>query len=162
VCFDAECLRKALRPAKLVSAFKRSVDVPAFEVIYRTAVALLYERLGTGLSMAQKAGAVISGYTPLHKALVHAEIVCMVLAKDIAPSRAEEYRFWCAQQDIPCLTLFTKARLGSLIGRGDRSAVGLTDPRFRELLCTTVASLEKLCSCDTPSEVTSECSSLSF
>jgi predicted RNA-binding protein YlxR (DUF448 family) len=144
VCVEAGCLRKALRSARLALAFKRPVGVPAFETVYQAAVALLYERLGACLSMAQKAGAVISGSTPLRNAYAHAKIVCMVLATDIAAARAEEYRIWCAQQNIPCWTLFTKETLGSLIGKGHRSAVGLTEPRFRERLCATMTSLEHL------------------
>jgi ribosomal protein L7Ae-like RNA K-turn-binding protein len=155
VCFDAVCLRKALKPTKLASAFKRPIAAPAFETLRQAAIALLYERLRACLSMAQKAGAVISGYTPLHKAFVRANIVCMVLATDIVASRAEEYRSWCVQRGIPCPTLFTKDSLGSLIGKANRSAVGLTEPRFRERLCATMASLEKLGSCDTSAEAKS-------
>jgi ribosomal protein L7Ae-like RNA K-turn-binding protein len=140
------CLRNALKPATLASAFRRPVGVPTVETVRRTAVALLYERLGACLGMAQRAGAVISGYASLRRAFVHANIVCMVLATDIATPRGEEYRLWCAQQGIPCLTFFTKENLGSRIGRAQRSAVGLTEPRFRELLLTTWALLEKLCS----------------
>lgn len=117
-----------------------------FDAAYDEAIAVLDARLSAILSMAQKAGALVSGYTPLHRALAHNGIVCMVLATDIAESRAREYRTWCDKLTIPCWTRFTKARLGGLIGRASRSAVGLTECRFREILGATMASLDKLCS----------------
>jgi predicted RNA-binding protein YlxR (DUF448 family) len=144
VCVHIGCFRKALKPAKLTASFRRPVKPPSFDTIHQAAVATLSERLEACLSMAQRAGAAVTGYTALQKALDRASIVCLVLATDIAPARAEAYRSWCARQHIPYVTLFTKEQLGRLIGRGNRSAVGLTDPRFCELLCTTIAALERL------------------
>ena len=41
----------------------------------------------------------------------------MILAEDIAIGRAEEYRSWCTQYNVPCVTLFTKEELGHIIGK---------------------------------------------
>ncbi len=155
VCFNPRCLRQALQSRKLTTAFRRPVQVPRFETIYDEATTYLYERLGACLSMAHKAGSVISGYASLHHAYVRASIVCMVLAEDIAVARAEVCRSWCTQLNIPCLTLFTKEMLGRLIGRTHRSAVGLTQQRFRDRFCSMMASLETLRSGDAPSQARS-------
>jgi ribosomal protein L7Ae-like RNA K-turn-binding protein len=104
-------------------------------------ILLLYTRLGSHLSMAQKAGAAISGATPLRKALTQRQVRYMVLAEDMAASRAEIYHSWCRQQSIPWLTLFSKDKLGQLLGKPERSAVGLTDRRFGELLHATANTL---------------------
>lgn len=158
VCWDAGCFRKALKPVRLAASFRRPVQAPGFETIYHAAVTLLQERLGACLSMAQRAGAAVTGYTALQKSLNRASIVCMVLATDIAAARAEAYRSRCRQQRIPCVTLFTKEETGRLIGRDNRSAVGLTDPRFCELLCTTLAALERLDACNNEtSQATAGC-----
>src|SRR5215467_9209259 len=45
VCCDVVCLRKALKPAKLALALKRSVIVPDFEAVYQEVRSLLYKRL---------------------------------------------------------------------------------------------------------------------
>ncbi|MGQ4806823.1 hypothetical protein NKDENANG_00158 [Candidatus Entotheonellaceae bacterium PAL068K] len=156
VCFNPRCLRQALQSRKLTVAFRRPVPVPPFETIHHEAIMYLYERLGACLSMAQKAGGVVSGYISLHRASVRASIVCMVLAQDIAAVRAEDYRSWCTQLNIPCLTLFTKERLGRLIGRTHRSAVGLTQPRFRDHLCAMIVLLETLRFGDALSQTTSD------
>jgi ribosomal protein L7Ae-like RNA K-turn-binding protein len=94
--------------------------------------------------MAQKAGAAISGAASLHNALAHKRVCYVIMAEDIAASRAEEYRSWCTQQEIPWTTLLPKAELGQLIGKPSRSAIGLSEPRFRDLFRTNVEFLWQL------------------
>ncbi|WP_143309165.1 YlxR family protein, partial [Candidatus Entotheonella palauensis] len=129
VCFDATCIRKALHPSKLKAAFKQPVMVPSESSVQEVAVQALRMRLGSYLSMAQKAGVAISGAVPLQRALAQRRIAFLVLAEDIAAARAQAYDAWCQQQDIPWLTLFSKADLGRLLGKSSRSAVGLTQMR---------------------------------
>jgi len=143
-CCDAICLRKALKPAKLALTLKRSVLVPDFDAVYQEVRMLLYKRLRTCLSLGQKAGALISGYVPLRQALAQARVLYMILAEDIATGRAEEYRCWCTQHGVPYVTLFTKEELGHIIGKPNRSAVGLTAPHFLKLLLARLTSLERL------------------
>jgi predicted RNA-binding protein YlxR (DUF448 family) len=152
VCCDVVCLRIALKPARLLAAFKQPVTVPTFDVVYQAAVSLLQDRLKACFGLARKAGAAVSGYASLHTALAHAKVGCLVLTKDIAASRAEEYYGWCAQQNIPYVTLFSKEELGRMLGRPSCSAVGFTVPRFCELLYATIASLGRLSSPDSFSE----------
>jgi uncharacterized protein len=144
ICCDVICLRKALKPAKLALALKRPVIVPDFDTVYQEVMRLLYKRLRTCLSLGQKAGALISGYVPLRQAFVHARVLYLILAEDIATGRAEEYRSWCTQHGVPYVTLFTKEELGHIIGKPNRSAVGLTAQHFLKLLLAGLASLERL------------------
>ena len=144
VCCDVICLRKALKPTKMALTLKRAVLVPDFETVYQEVRRLLYKRLSTCLGLGQKAGAVVSGYALLRKAFAQARVLHLILAEDIAAARAEEYRFWCTQHEVPYVTLFTKVELGHVIGKSSRSAVGLTGPRFLELLRTSLTSLERL------------------
>jgi len=144
VCFDVVCWRQAFKPSRLATALKRSVTVPSLDILYPSAVRLLYDRLGSCLSMAQKARAAISGAVSLHNALTHKRVCYVIMAEDIAASRAEEYRSWCTQQEIPWTTLFPKAELGQLIGKSSRSAIGLSEPRFRDLFRTNVEFLRQL------------------
>jgi predicted RNA-binding protein YlxR (DUF448 family) len=144
VCCDVLCLRKALKPAKLALALKRPVTVPDFEIVYQEVRRLLYKRLSACLSLGQKAGAIVSGYALLRRAFAQARVLYVILAEDIALGRAEEYRSWCIQHGVPYVTLFTKEDLGHIIGKPSRSAVGLTAPRFLELLLARLTSLERL------------------
>jgi predicted RNA-binding protein YlxR (DUF448 family) len=144
ICFDAVCLRKALKLSRLVSAFKCSVIVPEFDSLYQALNAGLCERLKSYLQLAQKAGGLVSGSVSLQQALARARVVCVVLAEDIVASRAQIYRSRCIQQNIPCLTLFTKEELGQLIGKSNRSAIGFTESHFCRQMTTVIKFLEKL------------------
>jgi len=137
-------LRKALKPAKLALAMKQSVTVPDFDTVSQAVRSLLYRRLRACLGLGQKAGVVISGYTLLRKAFTQGRVLYMILAADIAPGRAEEYLSWCAQHNVPHVTLFTKEELGHMLGKPSRSALGLTAPHFLEFLCAILTSLERL------------------
>lgn len=144
VCCNIICLRKALKPAKLALALKQSVVVPDFDMVYQEVRGLLYKRLRAYLGLGQKAGAVVSGYTLLQKAFSQARVLYMILAEDIATGRAEEYRSWYTQHNVPHVTLFTKEELGHIIGKPSRSALGLTAPCFLEPICAVLTSLERL------------------
>jgi len=144
VCCDVMCLRTALTPAKLALALKQSVIVPDFEALYQEVRSLLYKRLRAYLGLGQKAGAVVSGYALLQKAFTQARVLYMILAEDIATGRAEEYRSWCTQHNVPYAMLFTKEELGHIIGKPSRSALGLTAPHVLERLCAILTSLESL------------------
>jgi ribosomal protein L7Ae-like RNA K-turn-binding protein len=137
-------LRKALKSAKLALALKRSVMVPDFDRVYQDVQRLLYKRLSACLSLGQKAGAIVSGYALLRQAFAQARVLYMIMAEDIAIGRAKEYHSWCTQDGVPYVTLFTKEDLGHIIGKPSRSAVGLTAPRFLELLLARLTSLERL------------------
>ena len=144
VCFDIGCIGKALHAARLKAAFKRAVTVPTVTAVCEAATQSLHMRLGAHLSMAQKAGAAISGAVLLQRALAQRRIAYLVLAEDIAIPRAQVYHTWCEQQHIPRLTLFSKADLGRLLGKSSRSAVGLTQMRFGEQLQMTAERLNLL------------------
>src|SRR5262249_3141448 len=144
VCYDVICLRKALKPAKLALALKQSIIVPDLDVIYQEIRSLLYKRLRACLGLGQKAGAVVSGYALLRKACAQARVLYMILAEDIATGRAEEYRSWCTQHNVPYVTLFTKEELGHIIGKPSRSALGFTAPLFLKPLYAILNSLERL------------------
>ena len=144
VCFNADCLRRALTPGKLSAALKQTVEPPEFDSVYDAATLMITARLRSTIGLAQKSGAAISGATPLQKALAQKRVRYLILAQDIAASRAAEYHAWCAQLDIPWLTLFSKAELGQLLGKADRSAVGLVQASFGEQLSTTLETLHQL------------------
>ena len=142
VCSDARCFRKAFKSSRLTPVFQRAVVVPTLEAACGTVLPFLHERLGACLSIAQRAGGLVSGYMPLRQACSRRRVVYMVLAENTAAQRAEEYRAWCAEREIPYITLFTKEELGRRIGKTSRSAVGLLNPQFLIPFCATSTLLQ--------------------
>ena len=142
VCGNALCLRKAVKPAKLTSAFRHPVVTPSLDALCGDITALFQTRLEVGIQLARKAGAVVSGYAALHKALAQQRVVYVVLATDIATARAESYYAWCERLAIPYVVLFSKQELGRLMDRSSRSAIGFTEERFAERLRTVTTAVE--------------------
>ena len=137
VCYDLMCIQQALKPGKLAAAFRRPVTIPTYIEFCRAVLQVLSHRLGSYVSLAHKAGGAISGSTPLRIAMAQHTILYLVLAEDIAASRAGEYCAWCTQHGVPLVTLCTKTALGRLIGKSSRSAIGLSAPQFRDLIAPT-------------------------
>jgi uncharacterized protein len=144
VCYNGRCLQKALQPAKLSLIFKQSVIPPDFNEVYATIVQAIRTRLRSCLSMAQKAGAVVSGSEALHKALTQATIQCIIVAEDAVVSRAAEYHVLCAEMHVSCVCLFSKDDLGSCIGKSPRTAIGLRTKHFCDFFCGTLQLLRQL------------------
>lgn len=142
VCCDARCFRNAFRPSRLNPIFRRPAIAPALDAVVGATVSSLRERLGTWLSIAQRAGGLVSGHTSVRRACGRSKVVYMIVAEDSAVQRAAEYRVWCAEQNIPYVMLFTKEELGRRIGKSSRSAVGLLNPRFRDSFCGTLTQLQ--------------------
>lgn len=144
VCCDARCFRRAFKSPRLTSVFQRAVVVPTLDAAYGTILSSLYDRLGGCLSIAQRAGGLASGYMSLRRACSRSRVLYMVVAENAAAQRAAEYRVWCAEQEVPYITLFTKEELGRRIGKTSRSAVGLLNPHFRVSFCATLTLLQTL------------------
>jgi predicted RNA-binding protein YlxR (DUF448 family) len=142
VCYDTRCFGKSFRAARLTSVFRRPVIAPKLDAACGVVMSAFRERLGSCLSIAQRAGKLASGHMSLRLACSRSRVTYMVLAEDASVQRAAEYRTWCADLNIPHVTMFSKDELGRRIGKASRSAVGLLDPRFRESFCATLTLLQ--------------------
>ena len=142
MCYDARCFGKSFRPARLASVFRRSVTAPALDDVCGAILSAFRDRLVSCLSLAQRAGQLASGHASLRRACSRGRVAFMVLAEDASVQRTAEYRTWCADLNIPHVTMFSKDEIGQRIGKASRSAVGLLDPRFRESFCATLALLQ--------------------
>ena len=142
MCYDARCFGRSFRPARLAAVFRRPVIAPALEGVCGDILSALRGRLGSCLSFAQRAGQLASGHESLRQACNRGKVMFMVVAEDASVQRAAEYRTWCADLNIPHVTLFSKDELGQRIGKASRSGVGLLGPRFRESFCATLTLLQ--------------------
>ena len=144
-CCDRRCVQRMLRVANFTAIFKRSVLVPNFDTVYQDIVTLLERRVRTCLSLGQKAHVLVSGYALLQRALAQGRVSYVILAEDIAPERAAEYRTQCLQQQVPYVTRFTKEEICRILGKSaGRSAVGFVESPLLALLGASLTSLEKV------------------
>jgi predicted RNA-binding protein YlxR (DUF448 family)/ribosomal protein L7Ae-like RNA K-turn-binding protein len=143
ICVDVRCLRKALKPAKLASAFRQAVVPPSVAALCGDITGWYRTRLEVCIQLARKAGVVVSGYAALQKALAQRQVAYMIVATDIAVTRAESYYAWCERLAIPYVVCCSKHELGRLMDRPSRSALGFTEQCFAERLHTLMAAAER-------------------
>ena len=86
------------------------------------------------LSLAQKAGKLVSGDFAVKAALKAGTVQLLVVAQDTAPNSKKELCYLAAQAGVPVLELLTRWELGSAIGKGQRAAAAITDSNFASML----------------------------
>jgi len=126
ICPDRECLKAAVKRRQFQRAFKRP-ELPVDEGQLLTALlAAVEQKIVNLLGMARKSGVVISGSSMVLDALQgdgHLSVV--VLAKDIAAGVGDKIVARAKVKGVSCLRLLDKERLGRLLGKEERSVVGL-------------------------------------
>lgn len=86
------------------------------------------------LSMAQKAGKVISGNFLAEKALQNHQGNLILLAEDCAQETMERYDFLAKKYKLPLRKVLTKESLGQCLGKEYRAVAIITDEGFAKAL----------------------------
>ncbi|MEZ4466306.1 MAG: YlxR family protein [bacterium] len=124
VCYDRTCLEQSLRRKAYNRAFEGPVAPMEVDALVAAVVAALDARIQDRLALARRAGQVRSG----GQALSSLEgVALLLLADDAADDSAERLIGRAKSAGIPWIRHGTAARLGEVLGKGRRIAVGLTD-----------------------------------
>jgi hypothetical protein len=134
LCPKRSCVERALQKKKLEKAFRQPLSAPDPAQFLAHLTARQREKIALLLGLAQKAGQLISGHARLTQALQRGEILLLLFAADISPERKAEYEQLCRPHQLKPYLLFTKAELGTFLGKAVRSAVGITDARLAKVL----------------------------
>lgn len=132
-CFDPACIRQAVARRQFDRAFRAPcLPAPVDELVGMLADEL-HKRLDALLGMARKSSQVISGGTLVLDALDRPrDLAVIVCADDISAGVFEKIARKAAGHAVPCFRYSTKAALGQLLGRGERSVTALTKGRLAE------------------------------
>ena len=88
------------------------------------------QQLKFAISLAQRAGKLVSGDMGVEKALLSRKAKLLIIATDAAPSTQATIGALCEKYSIPIYREFTKAELGMAIGKSPRACIALTDKNF--------------------------------
>jgi predicted RNA-binding protein YlxR (DUF448 family) len=144
LCAQRLCTEQALKRTRLPEVFRREIVVVSLDELVEAMARVMVERALSCIRIARKAGRVVSGYTPVSRALMFEAVACLLVAEDTARDRLREYQGWCAKRQIPCRFFLTKARLGELAGRGESSAIAILEPRLGERLIGYLEGIGRL------------------
>jgi len=129
-CMKISCLRGAAEKKQFSRAFKGEVrEADAAGLISRVAVRI-EERIASYLSLANKAGKVVSGTDMVLDALKHRSLGIVFIASDISVDIGAKVKVQTLRAGVESISIFDKDRLGALIGKGLRSVVAVEGSGF--------------------------------
>ena len=82
------------------------------------------------LSLAMKAGKVVSGEFQTEQAVKGGTAALVIIAEDASANTQKKFRNMCAYYKVPSLVYGEKALLGRTIGREERSSLAVCDGKF--------------------------------
>jgi predicted RNA-binding protein YlxR (DUF448 family)/ribosomal protein L7Ae-like RNA K-turn-binding protein len=133
LCNTRDCLAAALRRQQFDRAFQKACRPATAEQLAGRIAGELLEHLVSLLGMARKSARFVAGSNAVLDALNRkGALSVVVLARDISPQIGEKVRRKAELQKIVTTELLDKAELGRILGRAERSVVGLPDGKLAE------------------------------
>lgn len=132
-CLNVECIKQAVSRRQFDRAFRTACQQLSVDVLTGELTDALHEHLAALLGMARKSSQALSGGNQVLDALDRPEkLAVVILAEDVSEGVAEKIERKARGRGIPCFRFSTKADLGQLLGRGERSVTALTKGRLAE------------------------------
>lgn len=91
----------------------------------------MHDRQLSLISLAMKAGKVLSGEFMVEKGLKEGEVVLCIVAKDASDNTKKKFNNMCKYRSIDIIELADKEQLGRIIGKKFRATLGITDDGFK-------------------------------
>jgi predicted RNA-binding protein YlxR (DUF448 family) len=133
LCNNRDCIEAALLRRQFDRAFRQPCRPVTVEQLTAGVAGELLAHLASLLGMARKSARFVAGSNAVLDALSRKGwLSVVVLARDISPQIGEKVRRKAAQQKIVTTELLDKAELGRILGRAERSVVGLPDGKLAE------------------------------
>lgn len=125
-CLNRQCLERAVNRRQ----FDRALRAPCLPTTADQLITALRQaiesRLSALLGMARKSSQLLSGGNQVLDALDKpGALAAVILTEDISTGVAGKLTGKARGGDVPCLRFATKAGLGQLLGRGERSVAAL-------------------------------------
>lgn len=133
VCNDRECVEQAVRKQQFNRAFRKECNQVSTEDLLTAIRQGVLGYLTNLLGMARKSANFIAGSNAVMDALNrNTALAVILLATDISPQIGEKIRRKAGFRNIKVLELFDKEELGRILGRAERSVVGLPDGKLAD------------------------------
>lgn len=139
-CWQRECLRTAAAKNQFARSFRGEVRSDGPDALAARVVRLIEERIGSYLALANKAGKVVSGSDTVVEAFKRRTPGLLFVAADISADSRERFVFLAERAGVPVVELFSKERLGALLGKEMRGVAAIEQGGF---ITTIMTELEK-------------------
>ncbi len=135
-CWQRECLRAAVAKKQFARSFRGEVRSEGPDALIARVVQLLEERIGSYLALANKAGKVVSGSDMVAEAFKRRTPGVLFVAADISADSRERFVFLAQRAGTPMVEIFTKERLGGLLGKEMRGVAAIEQGGFSTSIMT--------------------------
>lgn len=133
LCNNRRCIEMAVQRKQFDRAFRRSCRPLVSSHLIEAVGQELLAHLASLLGMARKSAKFVAGSNAVLDALGRKkQLAVVILARDISPQIGEKVRRKAEHQEIVTTKLFDKIELGRILGRAERSVVGLPDGKLAE------------------------------
>ena len=129
-CMKRSCLERACLKKQFGRGFKGEVLGAEADTLTKQVADKLEERIASYLCLANKGGKIVSGSDQVMEKLKKGGVGILFLATDISVDIGEKFRGVARLKGVRCMALFTKDRLGSLVGKELRSVLAVMDSGF--------------------------------
>jgi predicted RNA-binding protein YlxR (DUF448 family) len=135
-CQSRRCLLDAAQRRQFSRAFKGVASVVDGQAMADLLQRVMEQRIAGYLSLANKAGATVSGGDAIERSLKGSRLPrLLVLATDTSASIAEKLSGMATRAAVPVAQVLSKEVLGQLMGKeSDRSAVAVSSSGFAQSL----------------------------
>lgn len=129
-CLIPTCVAEGVKRRKFSRSFKSEVLYEApVELVARVAEQMV-ERVAGYLSLANRAGKVVSGSDAVTEALRKGRKGVLFIATDVARESGEKFGSLAERGGVETVHLFSRDRLGGLLGKEQRTVALVDDPGF--------------------------------
>ncbi len=87
-------------------------------------------KIPTTISLAKRAGKVVSGESAVRESVRNGSAALVILAEDVGPNTSKSITNSCAYYNVKCISQGTKEELGHAIGKGFAAAIAICDTGF--------------------------------
>ena len=131
LCNSRDCIMAAVNRQQFNRAFRCECQPADLSTLTDRVARELLKHLASLLGMARKSANLVTGSNAVLDALTRKKALsAIILAKDISPQIGDKIRRKAARQKILTAELFDKMELGRILGRAERSVVGVSDGKL--------------------------------
>lgn len=148
LCPNPKCFQKSTTKGGLNKAFKTKLTVDS-KILLQEAIEASERQICSLLSLANRAGAVLSGNSRVKEGMRLETGTLLLLARDASEGVKKKFQNWAERTEMPQFVMLSKQQIGPSVGKDMCSLILLTDLGFsrklgRELLKASTLVPKKL------------------
>lgn len=143
ICPIESCIRDAFSKKQISRTFK-GANPPGVEDFLSRVREKVLDKLSSLLSLSRKAGKAEDGREIVEKGMAKGTIRLLLLAEDISAGSFKEMTEKCDRKGIRYHSFLSKDKIGTLLGKDERGAVGITDESFAQQIEKELVRLRSL------------------